>query len=168
MPHPLRSVICARYKAYDGEIMYLMLKSSEEQRHQASKLSSQRHNFAGLDIYGECPDSRLPKAVFYGKLSEGKRKQGGQMLQFKDVLKRHMKNANVKSETWEQDALDRRFWRATLKQSVESIEEKLQLEYQHAHKRRHSTATLGNTCSRCNRICHSRASLAAHQRFCLT
>ena len=55
------------------------------------------------------PDSRLPKAVLYGELSEWKRKQGGQKLRFKDVLKRHMKNTNVESETWEQDALDRRF-----------------------------------------------------------
>ena len=114
------------------------------------------------------PDSRLPKAVFYGELSEGKRKQGGQMLGFKDVLKRHMKNAYVKSETWEQDALDRSFWRATVKQSVESIEEKRQLKYQRAHERRHSTATSGYACGRCNRICRSRAGLAAHQRFCLT
>ncbi|PFX12058.1 hypothetical protein AWC38_SpisGene24043 [Stylophora pistillata] len=64
--------------------------------------------------------SRLPKAVFYGKLRKGKRKQGGQKLRFKDVLKRHMKNANVKSETWEQDTLDRSFWRATVKQSVKA------------------------------------------------
>ncbi|XP_068717208.1 uncharacterized protein [Montipora capricornis] len=55
------------------------------------------------------PDSRLPKAVLYGELSEGKRKQGGQKLRVKEVPKRHMKSANVKSETWEQDALDRRF-----------------------------------------------------------
>ena len=100
----------------------------------------------------QMPDSRLPKAVLYGKLSEGKRKQGGQKLRFKDVLKRHMKNANVKSETWEQDALDKRFWRATVKQAEKSIEEKRQLEYQRAHERRHSTATSGHTCSRCNKI----------------
>ncbi|PFX21324.1 hypothetical protein AWC38_SpisGene14200 [Stylophora pistillata] len=42
------------------------------------------------------------------------------------------------------DALDRTFWRAIVKQSVESIEEKLQLEYQRAQERRHSTATSGN------------------------
>ena len=113
-------------------------------------------------------DSRLPKAVLYGELSEGKRKQGGQKLRFKDVLKRHMKNANVKSETWEQDALDRRFWRAIVKQSVKSIEEKRQLEYQRAHGRRHSTATSWHPCSRCNNICRSRAGLAANQRSCLT
>lgn len=52
------------------------------------------------------PDSRLLKAVFYGELSEGKRKQGGQKLHFKEMLKWHLKNANIKSETWEQDALE--------------------------------------------------------------
>ena len=62
--------------------------------------------------------------IYQYSISEGKRKQGGQKLHLKEMLKWHIKNANIKSETWEQDALDRSFWRATVEQSVESIEKK--------------------------------------------
>jgi len=36
-------------------------------------------------------NSRLPKAVFYSELRQGKRSHGGLKLRFKDFLKRHMK-----------------------------------------------------------------------------
>lgn len=39
-------------------------------------------------------DSRLPKAVFYGELTEGTRKVGALQLRYKDVFKRHLKNTN--------------------------------------------------------------------------
>ena len=38
------------------------------------------------------PETRLPKAIFYGELANRKRKRGGQKVRYKDVLKRHMKN----------------------------------------------------------------------------
>ena len=40
-------------------------------------------------------DSRLPKAVFYGELTEGKRLRGGQRLRYKDVVKRHLKATHI-------------------------------------------------------------------------
>ena len=40
-------------------------------------------------------DSRLPKAVFYGELPEGKRLRGGQWLRYKDVVKRHLKATHI-------------------------------------------------------------------------
>ena len=46
------------------------------------------------------PDDRLPKAVFYGELTSGKRKRGGQKLRYKDVLKRHLKAADMDVDTW--------------------------------------------------------------------
>ena len=45
-------------------------------------------------------DDRLPKVAFYSEFAEGKRKRGGQKLRFKDVLKRHLKTANVDVDTW--------------------------------------------------------------------
>ncbi|PIK58516.1 hypothetical protein BSL78_04540 [Apostichopus japonicus] len=36
------------------------------------------------------PEHRLPKMVFYGELSEGKRQQGSQILRYKDTLKRSL------------------------------------------------------------------------------
>ena len=55
-------------------------------------------------------DSRLPKAVLYGELTEEKRKQGGQKLRFKDVIKRHMKNTEICPDTWEEDASNISNW----------------------------------------------------------
>ena len=55
------------------------------------------------------PDDRLPKAVFYGELTSGKRKRGGQKLHYKDVLKRHLKAADVDVDTLESDAKNRPF-----------------------------------------------------------
>ena len=40
-------------------------------------------------------DSRLPKAVFFGELTEGKRLRGGQRLRYKDVIKRHLKATHI-------------------------------------------------------------------------
>ena len=50
------------------------------------------------------PDDRLPKAVFYGELTSGKRKQGGQTLRYKDVLKLLLKAADMDVDTWESEA----------------------------------------------------------------
>ena len=57
------------------------------------------------------PDDRLPKAVFHSELTSGKRKRGGQKLRYKDVLKRHLKAADMDVDTWESDAKNRPFWR---------------------------------------------------------
>ena len=46
-------------------------------------------------------DSRLPKAVFYGKLTKGKRLRGGQRLLYKDVVKRHLKATHITVDHWE-------------------------------------------------------------------
>lgn len=46
-------------------------------------------------------DERLPKVVFYGELTSGKRKSGGQKLCDKDVLKCHLIAADTDDETWE-------------------------------------------------------------------
>ena len=47
------------------------------------------------------PDSRLPKAVFYGELCHGKRKRGRPKLRYRDVLKRHMKIGEIDYSNWE-------------------------------------------------------------------
>ena len=40
-------------------------------------------------------DSRLPKAVFYGELTKGKRFRGGQRLRYKGVVKRHLNATHI-------------------------------------------------------------------------
>ena len=51
--------------------------------------------------------SRLPKAVFYSQLRQGKRYHGGQKLRFKDVLKRQMKRTGIPHDIWEEETLQR-------------------------------------------------------------
>lgn len=110
-------------------------------------------------------DSRLPTAVLYGELTEGKRKQGGQKLRFKDVLKRRMKNTEIFPDTWEEAASNRSNWRASVRRSNGCIEGKRLVEHQRAHGRRHTTST-GHACCICRRLFHSNAGLAAQLRKC--
>lgn len=112
------------------------------------------------------PNSRLPKKIFYGEFSVGNRKQGGQKLRFKDVLKRHMKTAGINPDTWEHNAKDRSKWRSLVKKSMKCTDDKLMKEYQRAHERRHTQPTSGLSCNLCHRLCRSRAGLVAHQRAC--
>ncbi|XP_072048091.1 solute carrier family 49 member 4 homolog [Amphiura filiformis] len=53
------------------------------------------------------PDDRLPKAVMYGELTEGKSKRGGNNLRYRDVVKRHLKTADLDVETWKTEASNR-------------------------------------------------------------
>ena len=76
-------------------------------------------------------DSRLPKAVFYGELTKGKRLRGGQQLQYKDVVKRHVKATHITVDHWETLAQDRQQWRQAIRKGKSLIEEKLQQKYQH-------------------------------------
>ncbi|XP_049869331.1 uncharacterized protein LOC126369082 [Pectinophora gossypiella] len=64
-------------------------------------------------------DSRLPKAVFYSELSSGKRKQGGQYLRYKDVLKRNLVACDIPPDSWEERARLRPEWRYTVHKNVE-------------------------------------------------
>ncbi|XP_061724969.1 uncharacterized protein LOC133530908 [Cydia pomonella] len=60
-------------------------------------------------------EGRVAKRVFYSELEEGKRKQGGQLLRYKDVLKRHMKNCDIEPLQWEKQAANRPGWRSLFK-----------------------------------------------------
>ena len=74
-------------------------------------------------------DSRILKAVLYGNLTEGRRKQGGQKLCLKDMLKRHIKNIRICPDTWKQAAANKSNWRAPVRRSIGSTEGKRLKEY---------------------------------------
>lgn len=113
-------------------------------------------------------DDRLPKAVFYSELREGKRSVGGQKLRYKDTLKRHLKIAEIPIDTWEDIASQRQEWRTAVKRAITKTEEKRRKDYERAHERRHTTTACRDfICSKCHRCCRSRAGLAAHARACL-
>ena len=59
-------------------------------------------------------DSRIPKQLLYGELSQGVRKVGGQRKRFKDSLKAYLKDFNIDITTWENSASDRPAWRGMI------------------------------------------------------
>ncbi|KAJ0183487.1 hypothetical protein K1T71_001463 [Dendrolimus kikuchii] len=67
-------------------------------------------------------DTRMPKAVFYSQLKDGKRKSGGQFLRYRDVLKRHLSACDIPSDGWEDLALQRREWRNSIDKAVAAFE----------------------------------------------
>ncbi len=53
------------------------------------------------------PDNRLPKAVMYAELTEGQIKRRCQKVRSGDVLKHHLKAADIDTGSWERKASDR-------------------------------------------------------------
>ncbi|KAJ2945076.1 hypothetical protein O0L34_g9131 [Tuta absoluta] len=68
-------------------------------------------------------EERVAKRIFYSELEEGKRKQGGQLLRYKDVQKRHMKRCNIEPTQWEGLAAQRPEWRGLVKRRIREFEE---------------------------------------------
>ena len=110
---------------------------------------------------------RLPKAMFYGELSSGKRLRGGQRLRYKDVLKRHLKTTHIPVNTWKTIAHDKQKWRRTIRQGKIHTEEKLTQKYQHEHNRQHGLlgASIPTVfCDDCARGFVAQIGLNSHRR----
>nr|VZI39498.1 unnamed protein product [Spirometra erinaceieuropaei] len=60
-------------------------------------------------------DERLPKRLFYGDVSTGSRRQGGQIRRYKDTMKSSLKRLQINPIDWEELALDQPTWRRTVK-----------------------------------------------------
>ncbi|CAH1266354.1 Hypp3340 [Branchiostoma lanceolatum] len=116
-------------------------------------------------------DSRMPKAVFYSELCQGKRDRGAPRKRYKDQLKRQLSSAGIPVKEWENIANDRNAWRAATKRGAESFETARRESA--AEKRSHrkaaaaqSAPTQGFTCPACSRVCGSRIGLHSHRRAC--
>ena len=68
-------------------------------------------------------DSRLPKQLFYGELSAGKRHTGRPKLRYKDSLKANLKKTGIEVSTWERQAAERALWRTTINKKVKNSEQ---------------------------------------------
>jgi hypothetical protein len=65
-------------------------------------------------------EERLPKQIFYGELTNGKRSLGGQRKPFNDTLKMSLKSFSINPDTWEAtDAVNKGAARK-MKDSVQS------------------------------------------------
>lgn len=65
---------------------------------------------------------RLPEAVLYMELQYGKHEVGGQYMQYKDVIKRHLSDCSIPVEDWERLLLDRPKWRRRIKVETNKFE----------------------------------------------
>lgn len=118
-------------------------------------------------------DGRVAKQTFYSELQEGKRKQGGQLLRYKDVLKRHMTRCAINPAQWETLAADRSLWRHTVNTKVYAFESNRRNELDTKRdqiKARPPAAIHYNmvggvlTCSECDRTFTAKIGYVSHVR----
>ena len=115
-------------------------------------------------------DSRIPKALLYGELSNGSRARGRPKLRYKDVIKNDMKQTGIDLGTWEETSSDRPRWRTTLAQHLKTGEEKLRETWEERRQKRKAIINTSQaavfTCNNCGRTCLSRIGLHSHSRRC--
>ena len=115
-------------------------------------------------------DGRIPKDALYGELCLGARPVGRPSLRYKDVCKRDMKFAHINPDYWEGRAADRDAWRLLVKECT-SLAEKDRRDREDKkrqdRKRRPELSASDYLCRACNRDCHARIGLIAHERRCL-
>ena len=113
------------------------------------------------------PDNRLPKQLFYGEISYGKRSRGGQKKRFKDNIKSSLKAFNIDHESWEQSAADRSSWRSLIhggSKSFESERTEAAIEKRRARKQRNISDSADIPCPNCGRKFRAPVGLRSHLR----
>ena len=116
------------------------------------------------------PDSRIPKAIFFGELCQGKRTTGGQHKRYKDVFKATLKSHNIDHTHWERLSEDRDEWRLLCHSGSEHFETNrtaMLVEKRRRRHMRHDEPDHNNNvfiCHVCNRSCASRIGLFSHAR----
>ena len=110
-------------------------------------------------------DVRMPGAVFFCELQEGKRDHGVPSTRHKEQLKRQFAQAGINHQPWQQEASDRDSWRW----SVKKASHKFEAEKHEAAKERRRTqkervaSQLSSAhivvCPKCSRVCASRIGL---------
>jgi hypothetical protein len=118
------------------------------------------------------PDERIPKRLFYGELTEGKRSRGGQKKRYKDTLKASMKSCGIDPDSWEQLAEDRAAWRQQINSGAAAFEEQRIIEAKHKRWQRKNRASANPQsiqapaipCPHCPRHFRARIGLTSHLR----
>ena len=108
-------------------------------------------------------DSRIPKALLYGELVNGRRRVGGQKLRYRDVMKRHLKAMDIPTDNWEELARDRSKWRSAIHAGRAKIERRIIDASALRHHRRHNPGTY--QCGPCGRLFHTERGLQQHRRM---
>ena len=74
-------------------------------------------------------DYRIPKQLFYGEISAGKRRPCKPKLRYKDCLNNSLKKTTIPVDDWEELAHDQPSWRNISSRSTKQIEAN-HIEYQ--------------------------------------
>ena len=114
----LRSILGARWQ--DRVTNLEILHKAESQSIEAIILKAQLR-WTGHVIRME--DSRLPKQLFYGELSLGRRKRGRPRKRYKDSVKDNITHAGIPPNELEQCAQDRTVWHTLMHKALVSFEE---------------------------------------------
>ena len=120
-------------------------------------------------------DSRMPKAVFFGELREGKRKCGAPKKRYKDQLKKQLSLTEIPLHSWQQEANSRENWRKVVGSASRRFECSRRDAAEGKRKKRKermtsqsAVSTYTQICPRCGRACASCIGLYSHKRACRT
>ena len=83
-----------------------------------------RHQLRWVGHVHRMDDCRVPKRLFYGELSTGKRTTGRPKKRYKDTLKEALKLCTIPQATWHEIAVDRAAWRSRVRSGVDDFEER--------------------------------------------
>ena len=111
-------------------------------------------------------DHRIPKQLFYGEISAGKRRPCKPKLRYKDCLKNSLKKTTIPVDDWEEIAHDRPSWRNISFRSVKQFEIS-RIEHQELKRAARKGENIDKpelTCKTCGRVCLSKAGLISHLR----
>ena len=116
-------------------------------------------------------DTIIPKAVFYGKLRQGRRDRGPPRRCYKDQLKRQRTLVNIDDKGWEQLAADRDNWRATSRRALQDFEVSRRETAEDKRRRRKQSTSQAPTgqvyfCPNCSRAWKSRLGLYSQHKTC--
>ena len=115
-------------------------------------------------------DVRMPKAVFFSELQEGKRYRDALRKRYKDQLKRLLIQVEISHPSWQQGASDRDSWRSSVRKAgckFEAERHEAAKERRGRQKERASSQSSPAqpfVCPKCSRVCASRLGLYSHQR----
>ncbi|BHF61989.1 hypothetical protein SprV_0100497000 [Sparganum proliferum] len=115
-------------------------------------------------------DERLPKRLFYGDVSTGSRRQGGQIRRYKDTLKSSLKRLQINPSSCEGITHNRPTWRRTIKTGTAFYEANriaaaiVERKVRKSQLRllRNTDAQPPPTCPRCQRTFRARIGLIGH------
>ena len=115
-------------------------------------------------------DDRLPKQLFYGELTTGKRPQHKPKKRFRDSVKDNLKAMHLDVENWEEKTLNRAEWRQSIRKGCNTFESE---RLKHAQLKRDlrkgsntvlSAGTQSWKCDVCERVLLSKAGYVNHTK----